>query len=934
MKSNDVKELFNALNLSWIGLFLLVFVGAAQFGFAQGVSLLPVDIYGFDGTSGNARVQPITVSNQSFTQGYRITVNNTSENDWDAGLSWRNTQQVNAGDNLAISFWVRKIAPLDNKNIRGYVGFEQASGNYDKSLYTAFPCDSDVWTKYSIPFKSIGSYAPNAAQIVFHFAHGPQTFEIGGITAVNLGATPIINSPGMPILTGNIHEPASDCGNPVHEGFCYFGEGTTVAANTANRTIQVTTQQNSEFIYAAALGWQTSAAVNQNDMLLLKFRARKLEPSGNSSIVGMVVFERTSDDEKSLAASFPADTAEWVEYRIPFKAQSSLAPGEGRLNFQYAAGPQKFEIADVSLANYGQNINDAQLSPAFYYPGRSDSNADWRNRANARIEQFRKGNVRINVRDGNGNPVSGANVFVQQTEHSFRFGSAVNADRIVDDSADMQLYKSRISSHFSTSVLENDLKWGFWECTNCGNHKQQTSDAIQWLRGKDLAVRGHNVIWAAWDTIPDSDRLRNLPASELRQAIDNRFNDVLTYNGINGQLYQWDVINEPYGAYDVQGRIGGVPNVPQTNGVLGNLEMVRWLQRARQLDPNTKLFVNDYDILEDGGINFKHQNYYFALINWLKNNGAPLDGAGLQAHFGRITPPDLMESIIDRYSQLPVRLGVTEFDFNSTDEQLQADYTRDVMTMIFSQPKFDDFVMWGFWENAHWLPNAAMYRADWSSKPNAIVYNDLLFKEWWTNEKRITDANGSANVRGFKGIYNVTVTVGNQTQTVSATIGDNGEITVTLATPTTGGEITDGVYKITAKHSGKVLDVNGNSTANNATVHQWQYLGQTNQKWRVERQSDGTYKLTAQHSGKVLNARNSGTANGTKIQQYTWNNSCAQKWWLEPRSDGAKTIRSTCSDKVLDVSGVSLENGAPLQLWSSDGDASRNQGFIFERIGN
>lgn len=40
---------------------------------------------------------------------------------------------------------------------------------------------------------------------------------------------------------------------------------------------------------------------------------------------------------------------------------------------------------------------------------------------------------------------------------------------------------------------------------------------------------------------------------------------------------------------------------------------------------------------------------------------------------------------------------------------------------------------------------------------------------------------------------------------------------------------TDGVYKITALHSGKALDVRGFSTANDAIVHQWKYFGQTNQ---------------------------------------------------------------------------------------------------------
>jgi hypothetical protein len=113
---------------------------------------------------------------------------------------------------------------------------------------------------------------------------------------------------------------------------------------------------------------------------------------------------------------------------------------------------------------------------------------------------------------------------------------------------------------------------------------------------------------------------------------------------------------------------------------------------------------------------------------------------------------------------------------------LQAEYTRDVMTMIFSHPKFTDFLMWGFWERSHWLPAGAMYRADWSSKPNALVYNDLVFREWWTNEAGVADAAGRFTARGFKGAYNVTAVYQRVANTVTATIDSSGEVTVTLDT--------------------------------------------------------------------------------------------------------------------------------------------------------
>jgi Ricin-type beta-trefoil lectin domain-like/Right handed beta helix region len=149
------------------------------------------------------------------------------------------------------------------------------------------------------------------------------------------------------------------------------------------------------------------------------------------------------------------------------------------------------------------------------------------------------------------------------------------------------------------------------------------------------------------------------------------------------------------------------------------------------------------------------------------------------------------------------------------------------------------------------------------------------------------------------------------------------------------GGISNGVYKISAAHSGKVIDVSGISSDDEALVHQWQYVNGKNQQWRAEIQSDGTYRFTAQHSGKVLDAKYGGTTNGTPVWQYTWNGSCAQRWKIEgggalTNANGAKIIRSACSDKVLDVSAVSVDNGAPLQLYTFGGGA--NQIFVFERL--
>jgi hypothetical protein len=57
----------------------------------------------------------------------------------------------------------------------------------------------------------------------------------------------------------------------------------------------------------------------------------------------------------------------------------------------------------------------------------------------------------------------------------------------------------------------------------------------------------------------------------------------------------------------------------------------------------------------------------------------------------------------------------------------------------------------------HWRPKAALFRADWSAKPNGRQFLDLVHNRWKTKCTGTTDANGRFSVRGFLGDYELTV---------------------------------------------------------------------------------------------------------------------------------------------------------------------------------
>lgn len=126
-------------------------------------------------------------------------------------------------------------------------------------------------------------------------------------------------------------------------------------------------------------------------------------------------------------------------------------------------------------------------------------------------------------------------------------------------------------------------------------------------------------------------------------------------------------------------------------------------------------------------------------------------------------------------------------------------------------------------------------------------------------------------------------------------------------------------YKLTAKHSGKALDVYNASMADAADVGQCVYYGSDNQIWKIDSTGDGYYKLTAKHSGKVLDVQGGSMENGGNIIQFADYGNENQKWQFVYVGNGHYKIVSKLSGKVLDVFDFSQENGDNVQQWADNG---------------
>ena len=364
--------------------------------------------------------------------------------------------------------------------------------------------------------------------------------------------------------------------------------------------------------------------------------------------------------------------------------------------------------------------------------------------------------------------------------HAFAFGAALDAWRLADPGPDGDHYRQFVAERYNAVVLENDFKHTPWQIGAREDHnlyrRSYAAEAVRWLNESDIDVRAHYVFWNPLNrvtadsvaaTLRDPEAVRQFWLDDVRRRVP----EVQAL----GDIPEWDALNHITGWGPLATDATGLPF------------LVDLMRLSRELLPDETLYVNEGNVLTTR----LRTDDYERDVRYLIDQGVAPDGVGFMGHFtdGSYTPPDTLYAIFDRFAHLVPRLKLTEFDINTADDSLQADYLRDVMTVAFSHPAVEGVVMWGFWAGDHWRPQAALYREDWTPKPSGTVWEQLVMDEWWTDETVQTGADGVARVRAFLGDHDVVVRDGAREVAQRVTLDREGEDLVVrlAASPETGG---------------------------------------------------------------------------------------------------------------------------------------------------
>jgi endo-1,4-beta-xylanase len=240
----------------------------------------------------------------------------------------------------------------------------------------------------------------------------------------------------------------------------------------------------------------------------------------------------------------------------------------------------------------------------------------------------------------------------QSLAEFFPVGAAVSQVRIQGEKAFL------LTKHFNSVVSENDMKWSSLQPTE-GTFTFGAADAqVSFARTNNMAVRGHTLVWhnqiPAW-VFNDASGNPMTPTPEnkalLLQRLENHIRAVVAHFGAN--VSDWDVVNEVIDPAQPD----GFRRSPWFN-ITGTDYIERAFRVAREVAPNARLYINDFDTT-----NATKRAFLFNLISDLKSRGVPIDGIGHQMHNNVDFPSG--QAIIDTinmFSGLGMDNQVTEMD--------------------------------------------------------------------------------------------------------------------------------------------------------------------------------------------------------------------------------------------------------------------------------
>ncbi len=549
------------------------------------------------------------------------------------------------------------------------------------------------------------------------------------------------------------------------------------------------------------------------DVMLAKIYVKLMSGGDIATGTGTVDFsfskywaskQSANNFESGSVSMMPAEDG-WYEYYVAFAPTHEYISDGFCFGFGLDYCVQDVMIGGFELINYGKSytMDDMPINIPVY--AGADEDAQWRKDALARIEQIRKGDITVIVQDENGNRIEGADVKVEMFEHEFDLGIQFSSYYLKYDKPDAAKFRDLIVQNFNSYgyaqlhkyIEDNEQNFQFdiaeegyyWAMLN-GCAQQLKGHALFWDAGASESISGDGTYDSTIDFY-----MQYIEAEDwdgLNLAIRSHFEWMAARFPY---LTQWDVSNEDSSRNSGNRDWSALKKVwiqyLKNEGYDENYiaehtydYLIPIYDYAREYFPEAELVLNDifqYD-------STKYGNIQLPFLDWAYEN-LSFDAIGYQGHEGYNCDPEEVIKILDDLSAYGLPIHITEFNTRATagqtvddDQYYQANLVRDVLIAYFACENVESIYLW--WPKDLGASTEGCVLADYNYNLTraGLMYQDLFYNKWWTNEQGTTSSDGTFSTRGFYGEYTVTASKDGKTAAVDATCykGTNNTIVITL----------------------------------------------------------------------------------------------------------------------------------------------------------
>lgn len=417
------------------------------------------------------------------------------------------------------------------------------------------------------------------------------------------------------------------------------------------------------------------------------------------------------------------------------------------------------------------------------------------------IEQNRKGDAKVVLKDRDGTPIKNVKIRLNQKSHEFRYGSNLFMLDELETPEKNARYKEIMSSFGNMATLP--FYWDATEPTKGKVRYDKDSEKIYRRPPIDLCMefcekhgiepREHALAYEGF--FPKW--LYDASVDEIKKELERRYSEISERYA--DKIRTIEVTNEMCWE---KGR----------TAFYDDPDYIEWcFKLADKYFPNNQLVINEWTNMSWRD-NARVTDSYYAYIEATMLKGARIDAIGMQYHIfqkpeseyertRRYYDPEYLYKEMNLYSNFGKPLHVTEvtvpaYSNDAENEEIQAELIKNLFTVWFSHPGVEQIIYWNMIDGyAHlWDPSpekikasqgdmtlgenvyyGGLLRFDMTPKPAYYAIKNLFENVWHTDVDVCTDTNGVASFRGFYGKYDAEVEIDGVTVTKEINLSKNGD---------------------------------------------------------------------------------------------------------------------------------------------------------------